>query len=308
MTGAAVPDATRRRVLVPFAVVTLIWGSTFLVIRGQLGVVPPGWSVTYRFVIAAVAMFAYARATRVRLRLTRREQALAAAVGIAQFVLNFNFVYRAEHYVTSGLVAVMFALLIVPNAVFGRIFLGQRLPGAFLAGSVVALLGVALLFRHEMLVAAAGSRGVALGIGLTALAVLSASASNVLQASDRARDVPMTALVAWAMFWGVLVNAALAWVTVGPPVVEMRAAYWLGTAWLALAGSTLAFPLYYGVIRAIGAARAAYSNVIVPVIAMSLSTMFEGYRWSPAAAVGGVLVGAGLVIALRARTSIVPPP
>lgn len=301
MTGATISAPTRRRVMLPFVIVTLIWGSTWLVIRDQLGLVPPAWSVTYRFAIATVGMFAYALATRTPLRLTWREQGLALAVGVAQFVLNFNFVYRAEHYVTSGLVAVVFSLLIVPNALLGRIVLGQRLSGAFLAGSAVALVGVGLLFRHEMLVAAAGPRGVAMGIGLTALGILSASVSNVLQASERARAVPMAALVGWAMAWGVLVNATLAFATVGPPVAETRLVYWLGAAWLGLAGSTIAFPLYYGVIRAIGPARAAYSSVIVPVIAMALSTLFEGYRWTPPAVAGGVLVGAGLVIALKAR-------
>jgi drug/metabolite transporter (DMT)-like permease len=299
--GPTLPAATRARVAVPFILVTLIWGSTWLVIRDQLGVVPPSWSVTYRFALAGVAMFGWALVTRTPLRLGRDGHVMALAIGLAQFVLNFNFVYRAEHYVTSGLVAVVFALLVVPNAVLGRLVLGSRVSRPFLVGSAVALVGVALLFRHEMNAAGADPAGVATGIGLTLCAILSASSANIMQATQRARSVPIVALIAWAMLWGALADAAWALLTVGAPVIEWRLSYLAGIAWLALAGSTLAFPLYFNVIRAIGPARAAYSSVLVPVIAMTLSTLFEGYRWSLEAGVGAGLVIGGLVIALTAR-------
>ena len=113
------PTIMTPRVLIPFILITLIWGSTWLVIKDQLGTVPPTWSVTYRFVFAAIAMFAYAAAKGHSLRIGREGHALAAAFGFPQFFLNFNFVYAAEHYVTSGLVAVVFALLMVPNSALG---------------------------------------------------------------------------------------------------------------------------------------------------------------------------------------------
>src|SRR5215210_3955158 len=101
-------------VVLPFIFFTLIWGSTWIVIRDQLGVVPPTWSVTYRFAIAATAMFAFAASSGASLGIGREGHALALLFGIPQFFLNFNFVYAAEHYVTSGLVAVVFAMLLVP--------------------------------------------------------------------------------------------------------------------------------------------------------------------------------------------------
>jgi drug/metabolite transporter (DMT)-like permease len=138
------------RAIAGFALIVLIWGSTWLVIRDQLGVVPPTWSITYRFIVACAAMFAYAAATRCTLSLDARGHALAATFGVPQFFLNFNFVYWAEHYVTSGLVAVVFALLLVPNSAFGRIFLKQPVAPRFLLGSAVAVAGVALLFVQEI--------------------------------------------------------------------------------------------------------------------------------------------------------------
>ena len=292
----------RAHVLVPFAIVTLIWGSTWLVIRDQLGVVPAAWSVTYRFVIASVAMFAWALATRTGLAVPRSAWGILPIVGVPQFVLNFNLVYRAEAFITSGLVAVIFALLLVPNAILARIFLNQGLSRPFMAGSLVAMVGIGLLFAHELKLDGSDNGAVLLGIGLTLLAVLSASVANVGQALERARKLPIPTLLAWSMGLGALVNAAIAWIGHGPPTFDTRPGYAAGLLYLGLAASALAFLLYYRIIREIGAARAAYSSVLVPIIAMALSTLFEGYRWSATAALGGALTLAGLILALNARS------
>lgn len=301
MITAAAPQSTRARVLIPFAIVTLIWGSTWLVIRDQLGVVPASWSVSYRFFIAGIALFIWAAIRREPGTIDARGLGFAATLGLAQFVLNFNFVYRAEQYITSGLVAVVFALLLIPNALFGRIFLGQRLGRQLLFGSMIAMMGVTLLFIHEIRADPNGSTTALTGIGLTLCAILSASSANVMQGTQTARKYPMLRTTALAMILGATFDAGWAWFTVGPPVVEWRFGYVAGILYLGLAASALAFPLYFGVIRAIGPAKAAYSGVIVPVIAMTLSTLFEGYRWSPLAAGGAVLAAIGLVIALTAR-------
>ena len=139
----AKPNSTRAAILIPFAIVTLIWGSTWFVIADQLAVVPPSWSVSYRFLTAGVTMALFALIRRERWAIDPRGLGFALALGISQFCLNFNFVYRAEEYITSGLVAVVFALLLVPNALFGRIFLGQKLGRQLLIGSTVAHLRVA---------------------------------------------------------------------------------------------------------------------------------------------------------------------
>ena len=289
------------RVLLPFILITLIWGSTWIVIKDQLGDVPPTWSVTYRFIIAAAAMFAYARLSGASLRIGRNGHVLAILFGIPQFVLNFNFVYAAEHHVTSGLVAVVFAMLMVPNSAFAWLFLKDRVTKGFVVGSAVALLGVALLFVQEMRASPTSTSEVLLGIGLTIGGVLSASVANIMQATQRLRRRPIASMIAWGMFYGVLANAAFAFVVHGPPVVEARLGYWAGLVYLGLFASALAFTFYFGIIRAIGPGKAAYSSVIVPVIAMAFSTAFEGYRWSTLAVAGGVLAMIGMVIALRAR-------
>jgi drug/metabolite transporter (DMT)-like permease len=296
------------RVLLPFALITLIWGSTWIVITDQLGTVPPTWSVTYRFAIAAAAMFAYARWTGASLRIGREGHWLALLFGILQFCGNYNLVYAAELYVTSGLVAVIFALLIVPNSLLAWLFLKQKVAVGFLAGSAVALAGVALLFVQEFRASGAPATSVLAGIGLTLLAVLTASIANVMQASERLRRRPVAAMLAWGMLYGVLADIALSWLLFGPPVVETRPGYWVSLLYLSVAASAVAFALYYQVIRAIGPARAAYSSVLIPILAMGFSTAFEHYHWSTAAVAGGVLTLAGLLLALRSKRPPIPAP
>lgn len=291
----------RLSVLLPFAIVTLIWGSTWIVIRDQLGTVPPTWSVSYRFAIAGVAMIAWALIRRDSLRLDARGWGFAAALALAQFCLNFNFVYRAEMYITSGLVAVVFAILLVPNAILARIFLGQRMGKQLLVGSVIAVAGIALLFVHEAREGTASAAAVLTGIGITLLGVMSASAANIMQGTETSKRYPMASMLGISMLLGALGNAGWAWAMVGAPVIEMRLGYIAGLLYLGIAASAVAFFLYFNVIRVIGPAKAAYSGVIVPVIAMIFSTIFEGYRWSPLALGGGALAMVGLVIALRAR-------
>ena len=288
------------RVLIPFAISTLIWGSTWFVIRDQLGVVPPTWSVAYRFIVAAGAMFTWAVITKAPLRIGRRGQVFALILGTLQFVLNFNFVYRAEDHITSGLVAVVFALLLVPNALLARVFLKQPLSGQFLTGSAVALIGVGMLIAQEARRDASSADATLIGVGFTLLGALAASGANVMQASTLARALPMASTLAWGMLWGAAINALWALATVGWPITEARPGYLLGIAYLGVFASALAFTCYFSVLRVIGPARAAYSSVLTPILAMLLSTLFEGYRWSWLAAGGGIVTMTGLVIALSA--------
>jgi len=301
VSASPVVQSTRLAILIPFAIVTLIWGSTWIVIRDQLNVVPPSWSVSYRFLVGGVAMIIYAVIRREPLRLDARGWAFATLLAVLQFCLNFNFVYRAEAHITSGLVAVVFGLLLIPNALLGRFLLGQHLGRQLLLGSAVAMAGVGLLFVHEARVDPNGPGEALLGIGITMLGVISASFANVLQATETAKRYPMGTMLAAAMLLGALIDAVIAWSFTGPPIVEWRPAYFLGVLYLGVVASAIAFTLYFGVLRIIGPAKAAYSSVLVPIIAMLLSTLFEGYRWSPLAISGAALAMIGLVIALRAR-------
>ncbi|KUR72371.1 multidrug transporter [Novosphingobium fuchskuhlense] len=293
------------RILVPFLITALIWGSTWIAIKYQLGDVPPSWSVTWRFTGGALGMFALVLLQRLPLVPDRKGLIVATVMGCSVFSLNFQFVYRSEQYITSGLVAVLFALLLVPNTVLSRIFLGQRITRGFLAGTAIALVGIALLMLHEYRLALAqnavmGAKVIIGGL-MVMTALLFASVGNVVQASPAARGQPVPTLLAWAMLIGATVDGTIAWVISGPPRFDWTLPYAGGVAYLAIVGTVVTFPMYNGLLRALGPGRAAYNGVLVPVVAMLISTVFEGYRWSLLAGSGAALAMIGLVVALRAR-------
>jgi drug/metabolite transporter (DMT)-like permease len=297
-----------RAVVLPFIIFTLIWGSTWIVIRGQLGTVPPQWSVCYRFALAAAAMAALSLFKGQSLRLGRGAVVPAIFLGFTQFCVNFNTVYLAERHITSGVVATVFALLLIPSSLMGWAFLGQRPTGRFAWSSLVAVSGIGLLFVHELHEHSASARQIAVGIGLTLLGMVSASSANVVQARPEIRRFPLFPMLAWAMAAGALIDALLAWVMTGPPRMEMTTGYWAGLLYLALAASVVTFSLYYPVVRKIGPAKAAYSSVLVPIIAMGFSTALEDYRWTWTAAAGAILALAGMLGALSRSRSSVPAP
>ena len=306
------PDRTRidASIIIPFVIFTGVWGSTWIVIRDQIGTVPPQWSVAYRFVIAAVAMALVAKWKGQSLKMDRGGLFAALVLGISQFSINFNSVYMAERFITSGVVATVFALLLIPNSLLAWAFLGQKPNARFLWAGMVAVAGVALLFVHELRSSPLDGRDIAIGLAFTVAGLLGASSANVYQAGKEARRHPLLALLAWSMAIGAMIDICLAFIVAGPPVVETRLGYWAGVLYLALFGSVLCFALYFPVVRKIGPGKAAYSSVLVPIIAMSLSTIFEAYRWSPLAIAGALLSLGGMLLALagRRRPTLVTAP
>lgn len=290
------------RAAAQFAAVVLIWGTTWIVIKDQLGAVHPTWSVAYRFLIAGAVLLLWCRLRGLPVAFPRGNAGFLALFGLAQFVLNFNFVYRSELYIPSGIPAVAFALLMVPNALLAWIFLARPVSRRFLAGSALGILGVGMLFAQQM--AGEGDRSqTALGLALVGAAVLSASVANVMQASPRATATPALAGLGWAMLMGAAMNIALALVLAGPPEWDPRPAYAAGVLYLGVAASAIAFALYFDLIRSLGPAEAAWTGVPIPILAMAISTALEGYRWEPLAVAGAALALVGLVVALRT-----PPP
>jgi len=300
--------STFRSVTLPFIIFTAIWGSTWMVIRSQLGPVPPQWSVTYRFVVAAIAMAAIAAWKGESLRIGRNGAAAAAFLGLTQFCVNFNAVYLAERNITSGVVATVFALLLIPATLLGWALLGHRPSRRFAWSSLVAVVGILLLFVHELQEHPADSGRIAAGIALTLAGMLGAAIANVMQARPEIRRFPLFALLAWSMGTGALIDALIAWAMTGPPAFDRRPAYWLGVLYLALFASVLTFSLYYPVVRKIGPAKASYSSVIVPIIAMGFSTWLEDYRWTALTVSGALLALGGMAAALRRDRSGVPAP
>jgi drug/metabolite transporter (DMT)-like permease len=286
------------RAVLQFAAVVLIWGTTWIVIKFQLGTVNPSWSVTYRFATGGLALLGWCLLKGLPLTVPRTALPFLAVFGLFQFVMNFNFVYRSEQHIPSGIPAVAFALLMVPNALLARAFLGRRVSARFALGSALGITGVGMLFAQQLSVP--GDQGnTLLGLGLVLAGILSASVANVMQASPRATSYPIIAGLGWAMLMGAGMNAVLALAVAGPPQFDPSPGYWLGFLYLGLFASAVAFALYFDLVRTMGPAEAAWTGVLVPILAMAISTWLEDFRWTPLAVAGCLLALVGMVVALR---------
>jgi drug/metabolite transporter (DMT)-like permease len=273
-----------------YAIVVLIWGTTWFTIKFQLGVVAPEVSLVYRFGLAAVCVFAYARATGSPLALSLRDHRMVALQGATLFCLNYWMTYLSTQYLTSGLVAVLFTSIIFFNLVNGRLIFGTPVERRVLLAAAAGMLGVALLFLPE-LQAAMHDAAIARGAALALLATYVASLGNMAASRNTREGLPVVTVNAYGLAYGTAGLAVIAVLRGTPVAFDPRLPYVLSLLYLSLAGTALAFGLYLALIKRIGASRAAYSSVLFPVVALAVSTLFERYEWSLPAVVGlGVLV------------------
>lgn len=283
-----------------FVATVLIWGSTWFAIKMQVGTSDVLTAVFWRFAIAAALTLLGLAALR-RLRLPRRDELpWLAALGACLFCFNFICFYNAARFVPSGLVSVLFATATIFNAVIGRLIYGDPItPRTMLAGALGAV-GVGLLFRDEIAhgLGAGGTLAIALGLCGTLLFSL----GNMVSRRNSAAGMPVVWANAWGMSFGAALLAIVTWAS-GSRFTPPADAAWLWAAlYLAVIGSIAGFGAYLGLVARIGPARASYTTVLFPAVALGLSWLLEGYRWTPAAFAGLGLVMAGNVI-LFARPS-----
>lgn len=279
-----------------YAVTVLIWGTTWIAIKWQLGAVPPPVSIAWRFWLAAAAMFLLLRVLRRPMKPPRGAWRFLVAQGLALFCINFLCFYYAEQAVPSGLVAVVFSTAPLLNSINGRLFMGRPLQPSAIAGAVLGLAGIACLFLQQM-AGHVGDHGTWQGLAIAFLGTMCFSAGNLL--SSRMQSIGLNPLVTngWAMLIGAAVltlGSALAGL---PFTVELTPRYLGALAYLAVPGSVIGFTAYLTLVGRIGPERAAYCTVLFPLVALAVSTVFEGYQWSPLAVVGLLLVVAGNLVA-----------
>ncbi|MGE5669374.1 MAG: DMT family transporter, partial [Betaproteobacteria bacterium] len=181
---------TLRSPVALFLIATAIWGSTWLAIKFQLGIVAPEVSVAYRFAIAAVLLAAWCMATGRSLRFSARSHVFIALQGVLLFGLNYIAVYEAERYATSGLVAVLFSTIVFMNPIGARLVFGTRLTAVMLGAAALGVFGVALLFVPELLQARHGG-DVALGIVLGLGGTLIATGGNLAAVRNQRAGIPV---------------------------------------------------------------------------------------------------------------------
>lgn len=281
-----------------YALVVFVWGTSWIGMRWQVGVVAPEVSVLWRFALAFPLMFAWAAIAGHRLRYPPSAHGYFAAMGATMFSLNLVLFYTASLYVATGLMAVVFSLASIFNLVLGAIFIGQPIRMRMVLAGVVGLVGVVSMFAPE--IAAHDLSGRALiGLGISLLATLCFCSGNIVSAAAQRRGIPVLPGTAWGMLYGTGILAVIAIARGHPLIIEWSFRYIASLLWLAVVASVVAFTAFLTLIGRTSAARAGYMTILFPVVALVVSTFVEGYRWTPLAVFGLVLVIAGNMSVLR---------
>jgi len=285
-----------------FWVPTLIWASTWHVILYQLAEAPPLNSVGWRFLLAGAVLLGVAIMRGERWRLEPRWHAWLVLQGVVQYSINYWGVYEAERHIPSGLVAVLFSLMVFGNALSGWWLFKQPVTRRFLVAACFGVLGVVLIFWPE--VVATGARPhAALGLGVGLLAVVMACTGNALTLSLTRRGVPLVPLLGWGMTYGALALLAIAAAQGNLGAIGHSAAWWGSLAYLALFGTVVAFFVYFRLAQRVGPARAAMTGVMIPPIALAISAALEGWRPTALSLAGVTLCLGSVFVATRAPRS-----
>ncbi|MGI9488267.1 MAG: DMT family transporter [Geminicoccaceae bacterium] len=276
----------------------LIWGTTWFAIKYQIGVVPPEISVVYRFAIAAALLFVWAGWRKINLRFSASDHVIMFFLGLFMYSTNFFLFYLATGHLTTGLIAVVFSTAIVWNLINGFIFLGRSVALRTLAGAGLGIAGIALVFLPELAtfnLANASSLAILASVGGT----FCFSMGNILSAKSQLAGKGVLATNAWAMLYGSLILSIFALARGSEFTLDMATPYLGSLLYLAVFGSVIAFGGYLTLLGRIGPDRAAYATVLFPIVALVISTAFEGFDWNLTGflGIGLVLLGNVLIMA-----------
>jgi len=286
--------------IILFILPALIWGSTWLAIKFQLGVVDPLISIFYRFLFAAALLLIYIYYSKKNLKYSLKEHLLMALLGALLFGINYWLVYLAEMHLESGLVAVVFSTIIFLNIFNSAIFLKTSIKLRIILSAIIGFVGVGFVFKEELFHFSFSSE-TSFSFFIALLGAISASLGNILSAYLQKNKLPVMQTNAYAMLYGALLMLLLALLIGSPFTFDFSFPYISSLLYLAIFGSVVAFGSYLTLLGQIGPGKAGYITLVIPVIALILSTIFESYEWTLTAMLGVILILTGNVLILYKR-------
>ena len=218
--------------------------------------------------------------------------------GLGSFGLGYVLVYYAEQYVVSGLVAVGYSASPLLGMLGMRLFFGTPMTPRVALASLLGIGGIVVVFYPELARLQSGP-DTAKGAFFTMLSVLIAAFGSIVAYRNQRAGVPLWQGMAWGMFYGALSALALGALSGTGISFDTTPRYVLSLAYLAILGSIAAFASYLTLLKRIGAARAGYIGVMVPVVALLLSAVFEGFRFHALTWAGIAVSVAGNVLILK---------
>ena len=288
-----------------YGATVIIWGTTWLAIKFQLGSVDPMVSVLYRFIAAALTLFLYCRLRGLRMRFHLKDHIFMALQGLVLFSVNYWLIYLAEVHLTSGLVAVIFSGIVFMNMINGALLLGSPIRSNVLLGGAIGVLGIVLVFWPQLISFSFSDKS-ALGLVLSVVSTFMASLGNIISARHQQNNLPVIQTNAYGMAYGALIIGVISFFSGKTFSFEMSLSYVGSLFYLSLFGTVIAFGCYLKLIGKIGADRAAYATMLFPIVALGISTFYEGYQWAPHNIIGMavVLIGNWMVLSKRAMARL----
>ena len=281
-----------------YVVTVLIWGSSWLAIKYQLGSVDPMVSVAYRFLLASAISWLYCRFSGRLMRYSLRDHGFMFLQGASLFALNYWLFYLSELTLTSGLAAVIFSTIVVMNMMNGVLFLKNRLELRVVLGAGIGLFGIIVVFWSEVTDFESGSENL-FAVSLAVLATLLASLGNIASARNQRKGIPVVQANTFGMTYGALLMLVLSWVTGREFTFEVTLPYVSSLVFLSVFASIVAFWTYLTLLGRVGVERAAYATLFFPLVALGFSTVFEDYQWTASAGIGILLILAGNLLILK---------
>ena len=275
--------------------VVLLWGSSWFATKFQLGLVPESVSIAWRFFLASFILLIFCLAFKKRLRLSFYEIKHIAIQGMLLFSLNYYFVYWGTNFVTSGLVAILFSTVSVFIIFNGYFFFKKPIRVNVLIGSLVGVIGLVFIFQMEF-TKNNDPKELIKGIILILIGTYFASLGMLYSGLNQERKIPLVQSNTYSMFFGASLMLIVAIFSKNEVIIDINFPYMSSLLFLAFFGSVLGFGSYLSLLGKIGADKASYVNVLSPVVALTLSTLFENYFWSLQNSLGFVLVIVGNIL------------
>lgn len=284
-----------------YGATVIIWGTTWLAIKFQLGSVDPMVSVLYRFIAAALTLILFCKLRSLRMRFSLKDHIFMALQGLVLFSVNYWLIYLAEVHVTSGLVAVIFSCIVFMNMINGAVLLGSPIRSNVVVGGGIGVLGIVLVFWPQLASFSLSDKAV-LGLLLSIVSTFMASLGNIISARHQKYKLPVIQTNAYGMAYGACIIGAISILSGKTFSFDLSPSYIVSLFYLSFFGTVVAFGCYLKLIGKIGADRAAYATMLFPIVALGISTFYEGYQWSSYNILGMavVLYGNWLVLNKRA--------
>jgi len=275
-----------------FMLNVVLWGFTWIAISVQIDETPADIALLYRMALASVALFAILAVSGRLHPVARSQQPYLMLTGACLFSMNYIFVYNGAAFIASGVVALIFSTATVFNALNGMIFFREGQTARFVLGASCGMAGLACLFWRDLVRLDLDSSAL-IGAGLVLAGTYIFSLGNMASRRNNTAGIHLPTAIAWSMVWGVAFLAIYTLAQERDYPLDLSWDFYLALIYLAIPGTVIGFLTYLEVVRRIGASLAAFSTVLYPVIALTVSTFFEDYQWSLAAVIGLALIALG---------------